>query len=421
MTYETIYIFTNLIYVFTISNFFKIFFDDKSCNKKLLYGLLPLYFIVVSVMIFITRIPVIMLATNVIFLFLISLSYKSSFQKKLMCISFIYVTGVIIELLSVAFFGYFEFSGIKDSTFNSIAVLIFIRVVTLIIVYIISQYKSSLSNNYNIPKIYYIAFFIILFGTLYLFMSQLSNDNITINHIIISGIILIVVNLTMIVIDEKIYKIIILENDKILLMNHNEALKSQMELINQSSEVVRLLKHDMKDHIMMLSNLFKKGNVDEIDIYIETLLGNIENSQFANSYNYVIDSIINFKLGSIDTTNINISINISVPTTLEIISYDLTVILSNLLDNAITACEKSIEKYLEIKISYNMGNLIILIKNSYNGDLILEDGKLKTTKLYNSNHGLGLISVRKIVEKYNGEINIDYTCNSFFVSIVLLD
>lgn len=417
--YEIAYIITNTLYIFTVLKLFNLFFEEKNCNKIMRTTLFMAYFFAISIIIFITRIPIIVFILNSCFLFLVSLSYKCSFQKKFLSISFIYAIGIIIEILSSVLFGFIELSGLKNSTFNSISVLIFTRVITLVIAYIISRYKSILKKEYTLPKVYFVAFFIVLLGTMYLFLFQLENESITIEHIIISGFILIAVNITMIILDERMYKAIIIEHEQILLKQHNKALENQMEIINQSTEAIRLLKHDFKDHLIMLSNLYKNGMENEIQPYIEAILGNIENESFANSSNFIIDSIINFKLRKINKPDVKLSISINVPISINIIAHDLTAILGNLIDNAITACEQSKDKILNIKISSNMGNLVILINNSYNGKLINENGTFKTTKLYQADHGLGLTSVKRVLEKYDGEIKIDYTSNMFNVSVVI--
>lgn len=418
-SYEVVYIFTNTIYLLTIYNLFDIFFDDDSCclkERKIVY---ILYFIVLSVVFFISRLPVLTLIINMTFLFLISLCYKSSFQKKLFSISFIYSTGILIEIIASIFFGFFELSGLREPSFNSISVLIFTRVFTLIVVYLIKKYTIILKKDYPIPKIYYLEFFVILFGTLYLFITQLTNDDITLSHIMISGFVLILVNVTIIIIDEKIYTSIIIEYRQKTLKQHNDALENQMELLYQSSEAIRILKHDFKNHLVMLSNLYKNGHICEIDIYIHSLLGDIDNQVIANSNNFVIDSILNFKLNSIKTSDIKINLDLSVPVTINILAHDLTAIITNLLDNAITACEKSKEKTLDIKINCNVGNLIILINNSYNGRIIEENGMFKTTNIFGSNHGFGIKSVKHILKKYDGDFRTDYTSNMFYVSVII--
>lgn len=417
--YEIVYITTNTLYIFATDKLFDIFFDKKNCNLKFKRIVYLMYFVVISSIIFVTRLPIVMLGINIVFLILISLNYKSSFQKKLLSISLIYSIGIIIETTSSVVFGFFKLSGIEDSTFNSISALIFIRIVIFVLACLMSKYKSLLKKEYKIPKIYYLAFFLMSFGTMYLFIAQLGNDNITINHILISGFILTLVNVTMIVIDEKIYYAIITENEKNILKQQNIAYENQMEVIHQGTEAIRLMKHDFKNHLIMLSSLYKSGKLDEIEFHINKILGSIENETFSNSNNFVIDSIINFKLRSIKSENIKLSLDINVPMTMNILAFDLTTILANLLDNSITACKKSKEKILNIRISSKMDNLIILISNSYDGKLIYENGKFQTTKLFKTNHGLGMTSIEKALEKYRGEIRTSYTSDTFSVSVII--
>ena len=417
--YEQVYIITNIIYIFAIYKLFHVFFDKTACDNKIKIITLSMYFIALSAGIFITRIPIITLLINLVFLFITSFSYKSSLQKKLIATSCIYSLILIIELTTQVFFGFVELSGMKDSTVNSISILIFLRVIILIIAYLMSRYRNSFKKDHNIPKIYYSAFSVVLFGTLYLFISLLENENITINHIIVNATVLIIVNITMIIIDEKIYNAIISENEKNILKQQNSAYENQTEIINQSTEAIKILKHDFKNHLIMLSNLYLNSKSEEIEPYINNLLGTIENELFSNSNNFVIDSIINFKLRNLENTGMKIYVDVSVPQTVNIMAYDLTTILANLLDNAIISSKKSEQKIIDIKISSKMDNLIILIDNSYDGNIIVENGKFKTTKHFKSNHGLGIMSVEKVLMKYDGEITTEHTSNIFFTSVII--
>lgn len=417
--YEIVYILTNILYLFAVNKMLNFMFDKEECKEKSKKIIFIFYYVVLSGLIFITRVPIVIFAINIVFLSFLTLCFKSSVQRKIMSVVLIYSVGLVIELISLAIFGFFEFSGFEDSTFNSITILIFLRVVTLVVVHLITRYKKSLKNSYKISKIYYLTFSIVLFGTLYLFIAQLESQNLTVSKLVISGAILIIVNVTMIIIDDKIYNSIVTENEKNMLKQQNIAYENQMEIINQSTEEIRLLKHDFKNHLLMLSNIYKSDKKEEFELYIDKILGNIENDTISNSNNFVIDSILNFKLRSIKDSDININLDINVPISVDIYAYDLTSILSNLLDNAVTACEKSKDKKLNIKIISKMGNLIILIDNSYDGKIICENGKLKTTKLFKSEHGLGIKSVEKTLEKYGGELRFDYTSNVFSTSVLI--
>lgn len=419
LDYEIIHIVTNTIFTFAIYKLFHTFFNEDVYDRKIEKLSYLLYFVSSSALIFITRIPLIILIFTVSFLFIISLNYKSSIQKKIIVSSLIYAILFVIEILVSVSIGFIDISAVNSSTFNSVVGLILIRTITMIVAYLLNRYKSSSRKDFQIPKIYYFAFIIILFGTLYLFVTSLENDNLTIYNVLVSGAILITVNVTMIMIDEKIYNSIVATNEKYILKQQNIAYENQAEIINQSTESIKALKHDMKNHFIMLNEMYKNSKKDEIETYIGKLLDEIDSGGFSQSNNFVIDSIINFKLRKLQDTDTKINIDISVPQSINILAYDITVILGNLLDNAITAILKSKNKKLDLRISCNMGNLIILMDNSFDGKLIIENGKFKTTKPFRANHGIGLANIEKSLENYGGEMRTEYTTDTFSVDVII--
>jgi sensor histidine kinase regulating citrate/malate metabolism len=223
----------------------------------------------------------------------------------------------------------------------------------------------------------------------------------------------------MIIIDEKIYNSIIVKNEKRILKQQNIAYENQAEIINQSTESIRSLRHDMKNHLIILREIYANDKTDEIEPYIGKILEQMDSRIFSQSNNFVIDSIINFKLRQLKNKDVDITLDINVPQIINILAYDITVILGNLLDNAITAVEQSEKKMLNLSISCNMGNLIILMDNSFNGNLIIENEKFRTTKSFKANHGIGYTNIEKSLENYEGEIRTDYTKDIFSVSIII--
>lgn len=415
--YEQVYIATNIIFVFSVYKLFNAFFNESKINLIKIKSLV-LYYVLLTTVIFITRIPLITFFINLCCLFLITLTYQSTFQKKLFALSSVYSFVLIIELVFSGIFGHYEFAALENNSFNSAIILILLRVSLLIISHVVSRCKFSVSK-YSIPRIYYIAYSVVLFGTLHLFISLLENSQITITRILINATVLILVNITMIIVDEKIYKSLAFESEKNLLKQQAEAYKNQYEIINQGSETIKALRHDFKNHLIMLSSLYKNNDSAEIDIYINNLLGKLDSELYSNSNNFVIDSIINFKLNHFKNSGIQFLVDVSVPNTLNIMSHDLTIILANLLDNAIDASAKSVKKFVDIRISEKIDNIIILIDNSYDGNIIVENDKFITTKTFKTNHGVGMQNIKDTVVKYGGEIEVEYTADVFSVSIIL--
>ena len=99
--------------------------------------------------------------------------------------------------------------------------------------------------------------------------------------------------------------------------------------------------------------------------------------------------------------------------------------MGNLLENAIEAAERTENKYLNVSITLQKGILRIRIDNSFVTESTSykeeRDGSriLQTTKKRKELHGIGLKNVKKIVESYNGNMEIHMENDIFSVNIIL--
>ena len=99
---------------------------------------------------------------------------------------------------------------------------------------------------------------------------------------------------------------------------------------------------------------------------------------------------------------------------------DVGILLSNLLDNAMEACDKnSGNSEIMLKIWSDAGYYCIEISNTVEIDVLDENPNLFTSKNNKELHGVGLKSVKDIVDKYNGMINFKQKANTFYVYISL--
>ena len=417
--YNITYILTNPIFVFAIFKLFRAFYNELAYSKKTEKISYLSYFIFISSIVFVTRIPLINLVLTALFLFVISFNYKSSLQRKIIIPTLILSILFVVEMTVSVTIGYIDISIVNNSSFNSAVGLILIRVMTLIVAYLINKLMKIRNNNLKIPKIYYLAFTIIQMGSLYLYVVSLESRNLSIQKIIISGVILIIINVTMILIDEKIYHSIIIKSEKQMLKEQNIAYENQIKVMDQSTKALKALKHDMKNHLTVLHDIYYKKKSEESDVYFQKIIDEIKGNEFSQSGNFIIDSMINFKLGQLRNNGIQVSLDVNVPQELNISTYDLTVILGNLLDNAITAIKKADKKLLDLNISCSMGNLIIIVKNTHNNIIEISNNEFSTTKKNKENHGIGIPSIKKSLENYDGEIRIEYTETVFSVSVII--
>ena len=113
---------------------------------------------------------------------------------------------------------------------------------------------------------------------------------------------------------------------------------------------------------------------------------------------------------------------LSIPMEMPFRGADISLIIGNLLENAVEGADKAEgKKYIRFIMKYDRNNLLITVENSYKGKLIKgKGGELRTTKADASNHGIGLQSVRRAAEKYKGVLTIDDTLPECFCARVVL-
>lgn len=182
------------------------------------------------------------------------------------------------------------------------------------------------------------------------------------------------------------------------------AYQNQLEVIMESQNRVRALRHDMKNHMLALQVLVQRNAVEETNKYLDSMKIFMTNPQeYVKTGNDTVDSLLNYKIQKAKEVLSVVETKISIPEQLHLRSFDLNVLLGNLLDNAIDASMQTEDKKLKITIKLDKGVLFLNICNSCQRITDRRDF-WETTKEDKMNHGIGLKNVRRIVKKYHGEI-----------------
>ena len=198
------------------------------------------------------------------------------------------------------------------------------------------------------------------------------------------------------------------------------AYQNQLEVIMESRNRVRALRHDMKNHILALQVLVQRKELEETSKYLDSMKNFMTNpEEYVKTGNDAVDSLLNYKIQKANEFLNVVETKISIPEQLRLRSFDLNVLLGNLLDNAIDASMQTEDKKLKITIKLDKGILFINICNSCQR---IADGKsdfFETTKEDKVNHGIGLKNVRRIVKKYHGDIAFLYENASMETDVMM--
>lgn len=204
-----------------------------------------------------------------------------------------------------------------------------------------------------------------------------------------------------------------------MLRQNLKAYVSQLEVISKSTAHIKALRHDMKHHMNEIQILAGKNGVEGIRRYISSMQEYLKTpDEIIESGDVEIDSLLNYMLAKARKEQISVRTEVRL-SDISRHSFDINIILGNLLENAIEAARQTEEKKLTVAIREEKGVLKIHIENSYNGILQQKGTKFLTTKKDSDLHGLGLGNVENIVRKYHGEMKIEKRDNMFSVRILL--
>lgn len=208
---------------------------------------------------------------------------------------------------------------------------------------------------------------------------------------------------------------------------HRELLERQVEeyeeQLLQTEEIyreMRAIKHEIKHftgNIEALIKLEKKEDIQEAFDEIRESISKYEMMYFSG--NPVLDSILNYICKKAEKQRTHIETDIKIPSDLPLRAIDMNIILGNLLENAVEAVENIPEKAVMLQMKYEKEMLFIRIKNSYDGIYYKKGNNYITRKNHKNNHGIGLENVKKIVEKYNGSMQIEPSETEFIVNILM--
>ena len=198
-----------------------------------------------------------------------------------------------------------------------------------------------------------------------------------------------------------------------------EKQQSMAAEIKRIQQQIRSLKHDMKNHTLVILSYLEEEKPEEARVYAGELLDKLNKMYtYVNVGNSLLNHIMNHKLSEAKEAGIEIKAEIENCAFSFMDSVDFSALLNNLLDNAIAGALDSREKKLEVQISYQKGFDVITVKNSIDSSVLLNNPDLISTK-EEAGHGLGMKQIKSIVEKYNGNIDIYEKNNKFVVSIML--
>ncbi|MDL2325306.1 GHKL domain-containing protein [Ruminococcaceae bacterium OttesenSCG-928-A16] len=341
-------------------------------------------------------------------------------------------------LESVSFITADYFIGIPDKTtsisFTQLSIIVsmlstllsytIMRVIKLVTETVSSKGKDVLLTS-NLVTIL-LPVINILNGTYIIYSSQFAHNPKEFAFAIVLFALLILVSIFVLFANEN-------DRKKIHLQAENEAMRLQEELmtsmIDQQNEHLTQMRerdHDFRNHLITIQNMMDANNFagDTTNKYIESVFEELnEVTPLPNIRNNALKAILLHTMQQAKQKNIAFNYHLQY-SGFEFMTFpEISTVFSNILNNALEACEKLKDnnpgRFISLSIKTRGQMVLVECKNGFDGKAVEKDGTYQTTKPEAESHGIGLRNIARVVDKHGGYFAASHSNNIFTIYIDL--
>jgi hypothetical protein len=212
------------------------------------------------------------------------------------------------------------------------------------------------------------------------------------------------------------------QHERDLLASQLEQAQVELDTMLQMQQSTVIYRHDMRHHLSLIGGYAADGDLEKIKEYLATTDANIV---ALTPVRYCDNETVNLILSNFATRakkeNVVLNANVKLPEKLGVNDTELCALLSNALENAITATAQVEDEKLRklyIQAVVNGSQLIISTENAYVGKIEM-DGELPKSKNKKAGHGFGVKSMIAIVERHGGLYSIEAEGGVFTLQLLL--
>lgn len=209
------------------------------------------------------------------------------------------------------------------------------------------------------------------------------------------------------------------EHTNSILMSQSRSLQKQLEAINSTEEQIRIMRHNMRYHVIVVSDMINAGNTSEALEYLGSVGEKLDEAKKV-SYctNSTANAVLSYYIERAHSKGIETQVHFAMPGNVSVDIIDFTATVANALENALNACSMVTagSKRLRIKTTEN-SQYIIEIANSFIGEVTFDEEGLPVSG--ESGHGIGTRSIAVFARKNNAILDYDVTGEWFKLRIVL--
>lgn len=209
--------------------------------------------------------------------------------------------------------------------------------------------------------------------------------------------------------------------DRRIAAYQNDLIEKQCEQVENIYRMMRGWRHDYHNHVQAMLVLCEENNIPEIKQYLLRLNNDLTTVDTAvKTGNVMLDAILNSKLSLIKSHGIPVKATVKAPAETDLSDIDLYVIIGNLLDNAMEACDRQgegAERFIRVYMGVMRQQLYLSVQNTFDGT------KKNVGRLFSSKrggeHGYGISRVDTVVDRNSGYVNRQSEDGVFATEVLL--
>lgn len=195
-----------------------------------------------------------------------------------------------------------------------------------------------------------------------------------------------------------------LKQDKALLELSGETMKQRLSLMDEAVGQMHVMQHDRRHLNATLLELMQSGDVENATALLRQQIAVLPQKPVRYCENITVNAAVSYYAALAEGRRIRCNLRLDIPEKLPFSELALSMALSNLMENAIHACENlkpQAERYLRVCAIYT-GQLILEVENPYSGEVQLDANGYPAAR--DEGHGWGGKSVRAFVRENGGEL-----------------
>ncbi|MEG1074283.1 MAG: GHKL domain-containing protein [Ruthenibacterium sp.] len=214
------------------------------------------------------------------------------------------------------------------------------------------------------------------------------------------------------------------------LLRNNELLETYAKRMQHESEILQkaetetsIMRHDMRHHVRIMASYLQAGKLDLLQKAFEETDASIDAlkpKQYCE--NIAVNGIVSQSAAQAAQEKIAFTAQLDIPKTLPVSDFEFSIVVSNLLENALHAAakvENPAQRHVEIHAHRTKNRLILEVSNSFTGTLHFLPNSTLPQSSGGDGHGYGMRSILAFAQKYDAIFDYSAEENCFFARLLL--